>query len=57
MHTDEFQIDEGVTLVEEHEGIKYAHPGTAEKGYVDVIVKVKTSGGHSSMPPEHTCGM
>ncbi|KAG8983814.1 hypothetical protein FRB90_005722 [Tulasnella sp. 427] len=31
-----------------------AMPGIAEKGYMDVRVKVNTLGGHSSNPPAHT---
>ena len=31
-----------------------AMPGVAEKGYFDLRVSVSTSGGHSSVPPEHT---
>ncbi|WYZ43272.1 hypothetical protein EsH8_VI_000971 [Colletotrichum jinshuiense] len=35
-------------------GKTFALPGTAEKGYVDVEIIVRTPGGHSSIPPPHT---
>lgn len=31
-----------------------ASPGVAEKGYFDLRMTVSTSGGHSSVPPQHT---
>ncbi|KAL0570997.1 hypothetical protein V5O48_010965 [Marasmius crinis-equi] len=36
------------------DGTIYAMPGISEKGYIDVKIEVLTSGGHSSVPPEHT---
>jgi acetylornithine deacetylase/succinyl-diaminopimelate desuccinylase-like protein len=35
-------------------GSTIAIVGTAEKGYMDTMVKVSTAGGHSSVPPAHT---
>ncbi|OLN97693.1 Carboxypeptidase S [Colletotrichum chlorophyti] len=35
-------------------GTNFAVPGTAEKGYIDVEIIVRTPGGHSSIPPPHT---
>lgn len=35
-------------------GTTFALPAVAEKGYLDTVITVKTSGGHSSMPPDHT---
>ena len=32
----------------------YARPGVAEKGYMDALLILETSGGHSSRPPEHS---
>ncbi|WWC91785.1 uncharacterized protein L201_006732 [Kwoniella dendrophila CBS 6074] len=46
-------IDEGNGLVETW-GQQFAAPAVAEKGHVDIGLTVSTSGGHSSVPPEHT---
>ncbi|EME79153.1 uncharacterized protein MYCFIDRAFT_34215 [Pseudocercospora fijiensis CIRAD86] len=35
-------------------GRGYATPGVAEKGYTDVSITVRTPGGHSSIPSDHT---
>jgi len=35
-------------------GTVFANPMIAEKGYMDVKIVVKTLGGHSSIPPQHT---
>jgi Gly-Xaa carboxypeptidase len=35
-------------------GIAIARPAVGEKGYMDVSIELKTPGGHSSLPPEHT---
>ncbi|KAL7413207.1 carboxypeptidase S [Mrakia frigida] len=48
-----FLIDEGGGYKTE-EGAQWATPGVAEKGYLDARVEVRTLGGHSSVPPEHT---
>jgi Gly-Xaa carboxypeptidase len=45
-------VDEGATTAEAW-GAKFATPGVAEKGYVDVNVVVRMPGGHSSIPPKH----
>lgn len=37
-----------------NQGIAIARPAVGEKGYMDVSIEVKTPGGHSSVPPEHT---
>ena len=50
----EFIIDEGGSEVKNIYGATFALPGTAEKGYFDVKVRVSGEGGHSSVPPEHT---
>lgn len=34
--------------------VVYALPAVAEKGFIDVILTLDTSGGHSSRPPAHT---
>ncbi|KAK3290468.1 uncharacterized protein B0H64DRAFT_412433 [Chaetomium fimeti] len=46
-------IDEGSTF-EQAWGTLFAKPGTAEKGYTDVEITVRTPGGHSSIPSDHT---
>lgn len=35
-------------------GTTFATPGTGEKGYTDVHVTIRTPGGHSSIPTDHT---
>lgn len=48
-------IDEGPGLsIEPLTQTIVATPGTGEKGYVDILVDLKTPGGHSSIPPDHT---
>ena len=50
-------LDEGGAVVEEPlAGIKrpYFMIGITEKGYVDVLVKARGAGGHSSTPPKNT---
>lgn len=46
-------VDEG-SGVSEVLGQTFALPAVAEKGYLDVEVRVETKGGHSSVPPKHT---
>lgn len=46
-------VDEGSGF-EETWGTLFAKPGTAEKGAIDVSITVRTPGGHSSIPPDHT---
>jgi len=46
-------VDEGGSY-QEQSGTVFAVPGIAEKGYLDTRVTVKTPGGHSSLPPDHT---
>ncbi|EAQ88483.1 hypothetical protein CHGG_05102 [Chaetomium globosum CBS 148.51] len=46
-------IDEGSSF-ERAWGTLFAKPGTAEKGYTDVSITVRTPGGHSSVPSDHT---
>ncbi|BEI80149.1 hypothetical protein CcaverHIS002_0106780 [Cutaneotrichosporon cavernicola] len=46
-------VDEGGGMGELF-GQVFALPAVAEKGYLDVELKVDTSGGHSSVPPPHT---
>ena len=53
----EFVLDEGGFVIDgKMLGISkpLAAVGIAEKGYLSVELKVKTEGGHSSMPPAHT---
>lgn len=45
-------IDEGAVNVESW-GQNFALPGVAEKGYIDVDIKIRYIGGHSSIPPKH----
>ncbi|KAL9616066.1 MAG: hypothetical protein Q9160_009026 [Pyrenula sp. 1 TL-2023] len=45
-------IDEGAGISSIW-GSSFATPGVAEKGYVDVEIVVRMSGGHSSIPPAH----
>ena len=46
-------VDEG-TVTSKPWGLTVAAPGVAEKGYTDVKITVRTPGGHSSIPPDHT---
>ncbi|KAK4498733.1 hypothetical protein PRZ48_009243 [Zasmidium cellare] len=46
-------IDEGMGYTQSF-GQGYAVPGVGEKGYTDISVVVRTPGGHSSIPPDHT---
>ncbi|CAK4030802.1 carboxypeptidase S [Lecanosticta acicola] len=46
-------IDEGMGYAEAF-GRGFAVPGVAEKGYTDIEVVVRTPGGHSSVPHDHT---
>jgi Gly-Xaa carboxypeptidase len=46
-------VDEGSGF-EQAWGTLFAKPGTAEKGYVDVHITIRTPGGHSSIPSDHT---
>ncbi|KAJ3206132.1 hypothetical protein HDU67_008364, partial [Dinochytrium kinnereticum] len=46
-------VDEGSGIYEQM-GAEFALVSIAEKGYYDMVVTVKTTGGHSSMPPDHT---
>ncbi|KAH8822759.1 carboxypeptidase S [Flagelloscypha sp. PMI_526] len=48
-----FIIDEG-TGYKREDGVVFATPGIAEKGYLDVKLNLITPGGHSSYPPRHT---
>lgn len=47
-------VDEGVTGILEYYGASVALFGMAEKGSVNVKVKIESLGGHSSVPPRHT---
>lgn len=49
-----FLVDEGFTGVSQDYGALVASLGMAEKGSVNVQIKVETLGGHSSVPPVHT---
>nr|POE69007.1 carboxypeptidase s [Quercus suber] len=46
-------VDEGAAIVDMW-GTTAALPGVGEKGYTDVHITVRTPGGHSSIPPDHT---
>ncbi|PWN50192.1 Zn-dependent exopeptidase [Violaceomyces palustris] len=50
----EFVLDEGGLGVGEEQGIDIAMPAVAEKGYTDIKVEIRTLGGHSAVPPDHT---
>lgn len=47
-------IDEGSAGVQAIDDLFIASIATGEKGYVDNVIKLKTPGGHSSIPPKHT---
>lgn len=47
-------IDEGGLGIQDFYGSRFALPSTGEKGYVDIIIELTTTGGHSSIPPKHT---
>ena len=47
-------LDEGFTGISFDYGATLASLGMAEKGAVNVAIKVETLGGHSSVPPTHT---
>lgn len=47
-------IDEGGLGVQDINGARFALPATGEKGYIDIVVDLFTTGGHSSIPPRHT---
>jgi Gly-Xaa carboxypeptidase len=47
-------IDEGFSGISNEFGRTFASIGMAEKGRVDVDIKVEAKGGHSSVPPPHT---
>ncbi|WBW70926.1 vacuolar carboxypeptidase [Schizosaccharomyces osmophilus] len=49
----ELILDEG-GFVTEYYGTYFAAVSVAEKGYMDVVLNLKTPGGHSSIPPPHT---
>ncbi|EPX71451.1 vacuolar carboxypeptidase [Schizosaccharomyces octosporus yFS286] len=49
----ELILDEG-GFVSEYYGTYFAAVSVAEKGYIDVVLRLKTPGGHSSIPPSHT---
>ncbi|OCK83285.1 vacuolar carboxypeptidase Cps1 [Lepidopterella palustris CBS 459.81] len=46
--------DEGGMGLKAIGGTVYALPAVAEKGYMDVVLKVQVEGGHSSRPPRHS---
>lgn len=47
-------LDEGGAIAEDVYGVDLALPDTGEKGRVNVVVDLQTTGGHSSVPPPHT---
>jgi Gly-Xaa carboxypeptidase len=47
-------LDEGFSGISTEFGKTFASLGMAEKGAVNVQIKVETLGGHSSVPPVHT---
>lgn len=48
-------VDEGPGLLKDpYSNLVIAMPATGEKGYLDVLAELKTPGGHSSVPPDHT---
>lgn len=46
-------VDEGSGMIPMY-GQLFAVPAVGEKGYLDVELRVETTGGHSSVPPPHT---
>lgn len=46
-------VDEGATF-EEAWGTVFAKPGAAEKGSTNVEITIRSPGGHSSIPRDHT---
>ncbi|CAO1637140.1 unnamed protein product [Sympodiomycopsis kandeliae] len=51
----EFVLDEGgLGLGNEVNGVNVAQVALAEKGYIDLKLELKTFGGHSSIPSDHT---
>ncbi|KAF2085188.1 carboxypeptidase S [Saccharata proteae CBS 121410] len=52
-HGLELIVDEGGMGLETVGNYVYAMPGVAEKGYVDIILRLDADGGHSSRPPKH----
>lgn len=52
-HGVEVLVDEGAGIVD-IDGIRVAAITVTEKGYTDVLVRLDTTGGHSSQPPDHT---
>ncbi|KAG9645427.1 putative vacuolar carboxypeptidase Cps1, partial [Aureobasidium melanogenum] len=49
----EMIVDEGGGMVVEN-GVTYAVPEIAEKGFLDIVLTLNTPGGHSSAPPKNT---
>lgn len=47
-------LDEGGMGLTTVGDIVYARPSVAEKGYLDAVLSLETSGGHSSRPPPHS---
>ncbi|ANB11612.1 Cps1p [Sugiyamaella lignohabitans] len=47
-------VDEGGNGIQNNYGSWFGFPGTGEKGYLDLRITLTTSGGHSSVPPDHT---
>lgn len=47
-------VDEGGLGIQDIYGSRFALPSTGEKGYIDVVIDLITTGGHSSVPPRHT---
>lgn len=49
-----FIVDEGFSGLSHEYGSLVFSLGMAEKGSLDVVLKVEMPGGHSSVPPPHT---
>ncbi|THW38113.1 putative vacuolar carboxypeptidase Cps1 [Aureobasidium pullulans] len=47
-------IDEGGSGIRTIDGVAYALPAIAEKGFLDIVLTLNTPGGHSSAPPKNT---
>ncbi|THV95266.1 putative vacuolar carboxypeptidase Cps1, partial [Aureobasidium pullulans] len=47
-------IDEGGSGIRAIDGVAYALPAIAEKGFLDIVLTLNTPGGHSSAPPKNT---
>ncbi|KAI4720064.1 putative vacuolar carboxypeptidase Cps1 [Aureobasidium sp. EXF-10727] len=50
----EMIVDEGGGMTPKVDGVTYALPAIAEKGFLDIVLTLNTPGGHSAAPPKNT---